>query len=195
MPTNLSVRASRDMVRLDELDETVAPAQLQLHASPVTAVPGLWLASRDACATPAAATQLASAGVSSILVFGPKEGRWVVDEDVFGGDGRVHVYARATNGALITNLKDACDFLARALPGGVACVSDERGDDGDASGGGDGEPGAAFVCAAYMIVAKGMGAQEAACGGDEQAGMRLRAHDEFMKNLRFLQRNGIPDWA
>lgn len=188
------------MVRLDELDETVAPAQLQLHASPVTAVPGLWLASRDACATPAAATQLASAGVRSILVFGPKEGRWVVDEDVFGGDGRVHVYARATNGALITNLKDACDFLARALPGGVACVSDERGDDGDASSpsswGGDGEPGAAFVCAAYMIVAKGMGAQEAADAVEtSRPGCGLRAHDEFMKNLRFLQRNGIPDWA
>ena len=184
------------MVRLDELDETVAPAQLQLPASPVTAVPGLWLASRVACATPAAATQLASAGVSSILVFGPKEGRWVVDDGVFGGDGSVHVYARATNGALITNLKDACDFLARALPGGVACVSDERGDDGDASGGGDGEPGAAFVCAAYMIVAKGMGAQEAADAVEtSRPGCGLRAHDEFMKNLRFLQRNGIPDWA
>ena len=151
------------MVRLDELDETVAPAQLQLHASPVTAVPGLWLASRDACATPAAAAQLASAGVRSILVFGP-HGRWV-EHDAFD----VHVYARATNGALITNLKDACDFIARALPvGGVACVSDERGDDhrdasssSQSSRGGDGEPGAAFVCAAYMIVAKGMGAQEA----------------------------------
>ena len=102
------------MVRLDELDETVAPAQLHLQASPVTAVPGLWRASRAACATPAAAAQLESAGVSSILDFGPT-GRWV-DDDVFGGDGRVHVYARATNGALITNLKDACDFLARALP-------------------------------------------------------------------------------
>ena len=191
------------MVRLDELDETVAPAQLQLHASPVTAVPGLWLASRDACATPAAAAQLASAGGRSILVFGPT-GRWV-EHDAFGGDdARVHVYARATNGALITNLKDACDFIARALPvGGVACVSDERGDDhrdasssSPSSRGGDGEPGAAFACAAYMIVAKGMGAQEAADAVEtSRPGCGLRAHDEFMKNLRFLQRNGIPDWA
>ena len=125
---------------------------------------------------------------------------WSVEHDAFD----VHVYARATNGALITNLKDACDFIARALPvGGVACVSEERGDDhrdasssSQSSRGGDGEPGAAFACAAYMIVAKGMGAQEAADAVEtSRPGCGLRAHDEFMKNLRFLQRNGIPDWA
>ena len=30
---------------------------------------------------------------------------------------------------------------------------------------------------------------------ESRPGCGLKAHDEFMKNLRFLQRNGIPDWA
>ena len=52
------------------------------------------------------------------------------------------------------------------------------------------------MCAAYMIIAKGKSAQEAADAVEEsRPGCGLKAHDEFMKNLRFLQRNGIPDWA
>ena len=77
-----------------------------------------------------------------------------------------------------------------------AASVDRRDASSPSSRGGDGEPGAAFACAAYMIVAKGMGAQEAADAVEtSRPGCGLRAHDEFMKNLRFLQRNGIPDWA
>ena len=60
------------------------------------------------------------------------------------------------------------------------------------SRGGDGEPGAAFACAAYMIVAKGMGAQEAADAVEtSRPGCGLRAR-RVQKNLRFLQRSGPP---
>ena len=180
------------MVQLDELDEDVAPAELQLHASPTAEVPGLWLASRDACVDGKA---LVEAGVKAIAVFGPNAD-WL-DRDSFGG--RVHVYPRAENGALITNLKETCDFLTITLDdyGAVACTSEERGSDDDGgSASGDGEAGAGFVCAAYMIIAKGKSAQEAADAVEEsRPGCGLKAHDEFMKNLRFLQRNGIPDWA
>lgn len=57
--------------------------------------------------------------------------------------GGIHVYARAENGALVTHLRAACDFIGGAIKGGgkVAAVTEEEG-----------EAGAAFVVAAFLVV-------------------------------------------
>ena len=54
-----------------------------------------------------------------------------------------HVYLRADNGALITKLRAACDFIRDALARGVdvALVSKEEG-----------EAGAGFVAASFLIL-------------------------------------------
>lgn len=53
------------------------------------------------------------------------------------------MYARAENGALVTHLRSACDFIGGAIAAGgrVAAVSEEEG-----------EAGTAFVVAAFLVV-------------------------------------------
>ena len=108
-----------------------------------------------------------------------------------------HVYERADNGALVTPLRAACDFIAAAVKDG------KGGGDGGGGGGGivavteeEGEAGAAFILAAFLVIERGMSAADAADAVIESRPTNaLKDHGEFMKNLRFLGRNGIPDWA
>ena len=62
--------------------------------------------------------------------------------DGFASSPHTHVYLRADNGALITKLRAACDFIRDALARGVdvALVSKEEG-----------EAGAGFVAASFLI--------------------------------------------
>ncbi len=107
--------------------------------------------------------------------------------DGFASFPHTHVYLRADNGALITKLRVACDFIRDALARGVdvALVSKEEG-----------EAGSAFVAAAFLILERSM-RWEAAVDAVMRARPLngLKDHAEFMKNVRFLGRNGIPDWA
>ena len=107
--------------------------------------------------------------------------------DGFASSPHTHVYLRADNGALITKLRAACDFIRDALARGVdvALVSKEEG-----------EAGAGFVAAAFLILEHSMcweAAVETVMRARPLNG--LKDHAEFMKNVRFLGRNGIPDWA
>ena len=173
------------MVQLEELDADAPPPDLEeipgaeLSAR-ILACDGLWLASELALEE---AGLLTDKGVTHICVFGAIPN--VPGAEAFAK--RRHVYVRAENGALVTHLRKYCDFVGEAIAGGgqVAVVSEEEG-----------EAGAAFLIGAYLIVEKGMRAEDAA---DAVVASRpvsgIKEHREFMKNLRFLERNGIPDWA
>ena len=93
-----------------------------------------------------------------------------------------HVYLRADNGALITKLRAACDFIRDALARGVdvALVSKEEG-----------EAGAGFVAASFLILEHSMcweAAVETVMRARPLNG--LKDHAEFMKNVRFLEGTG-----
>ena len=127
-------------------------------------------------------------GITHLVHFGSLEGAATTPEALEAAfEGGRHSYARAENGALVTHMRATCDFIKGALRAGgkVAVVSEEEG-----------EAGSAFVVAAYLVVEAGMKAEEAV---DAVMASRptnpVRDHAEFMKNLRFLARNGIPEWA
>jgi len=174
------------MVQLEELDADAPPPDLEeipgaeLSAR-ILACDGLWLASELALQE---GGLLTGKGVNHLCVFGAIPN--VPGVEAFH-EKRRHAYVRAENGALITHLRKCCDFIGEAIAGDgqVAVLGEEEG-----------EAGAAFLIGAYLILEKGMRADDAA---DAVVASRpasgIKEHREFMKNLRFLERNGIPDWA
>lgn len=85
-------------------------------------------------------------GLTHLISFGEISADVVTSEALEAAfPGGHHVYARAENGALVTHLRAACDFIGKAIKGGgkVAAVSEEEG-----------EAGTAFVVGAFLIVAR-----------------------------------------
>lgn len=140
----------------------------------------VWLASEMALDEPQI---LRDKGITHLISMGDLRERGGFPE-VFDG---VHEYLRADNGALITHLRKALDFMIKALKDGTGavCVVSEEG-----------EASAGFLIGAYMIIEKGATPEEVVAAVEEaRPGCGLRDHKEFAKNLKFLKRNGIPDWA
>ena len=144
---------------------------------------GLWLASELALEEDGGGGAcLVDRGVTHVVAFGSAPPG--ASTGAFAG---VHAYERAENGALVTHMREAIGFVDAAISGGgqVAFYSEEEG-----------EAGAAFLLASYLVLARANSPEDAT-----EAVMRarplcgLKTHEEFPKNLRFLGRNGIPDWA
>ncbi len=54
---------------------------------------------------------------------------------------------------------------------------------------------AAFVAVAFVVVDRGAKAEIMDTVAKLDEGMRLSEHRELMRNVRFLIRNGIPEWV
>ena len=172
------------MVQLEELDADAPPPEEVPGASLSSRVcDGLWLASELALEEDGGGGAcLVDRGVTHVVAFGSAPPG--ASTGAFAG---VHAYERAENGALVTHMREAIGFVDAAISGGgqVAFYSEEEG-----------EAGAAFLLASYLVLARANSPEDAT-----EAVMRARAlcglktHEEFPKNLRFLGRNGIPDWA
>ena len=174
------------MVRLEELDGDAPPDLEEIPGAEISVEikshPGLWLASEAALDEPKVG--LLDKGVTHLLSFGALRRA--------SPTRRHQVYERAENGALVTHLRAACDFVREAIEGGggargnVAVVSEEEGEDA-----------AAFLIAAFLVVEKRVETVDDAVAAvaSSRPSSELATHKEFAKNLKFLARNGIPDWA
>lgn len=169
------------MVQLEELEDGRPAAEVVTGTELFARIQGCEGCDRLYIASEVAFGDGGKANAFALLSFGADT------PDGFASSSHTHVYLRADNGALITKLRAACDFIRDALARGVdvALVSKEEG-----------EAGAGFVAAAFLILERSM-RWEAAVDAVMRARPLngLKDHAEFMKNVRFLGRNGIPDWA
>jgi hypothetical protein len=170
------------MVQLEELEEDGPPALEKVSGTESFAqIKGCAECDGLHIASEVAADVLKSQSIHHVLFFGsPPDGFSDFEHTS-------HVYHRADNGALITRLRVACDFIKDALESErkVAVVSAEEG-----------EAGAGFLAAAFLILDKKMSTEASVDSVVRARPLNgLKDHAEFMKNLRFLGRNGIPDWA
>ena len=181
-----SVRHSdtRGMVQLEELDGDEAPP---LDQTPSTEFSGR-VNGIEGCENLHVASELAfEDGTASSLKYTHVLSFGDFDDKVDAPTTIRHVYRRAENGALITHLREACEFIGKSLKSGgqIFVVSSEEG-----------EAGAGLVVASFLILEKNMECENAVDAVVKARPMNgLKDHPEFMKNLRFLCRNGIPDWA
>ena len=145
----------------------------------ILACDGLWLASELALQE---GGLLTGKGEPPLRVWG--------DPDVPGVEAfhekRRHAYVRAENGALITHLRKCCDFIGEAIAGDgqVAVLSEEEG-----------EAGLRFDWCLPHPREGDARRRRRRRRRRLATGVGYQGTQEFMKNLRFLERNGIPDWA
>lgn len=174
------------MAIIEEFDADEAPGPVQVpgaeHSGRISGCAG--------CEGLHICSELAFEGGTNVLSKSTRVlsfGEFLLDDssDVLGPN---MVYHRAENGALITHLRAACTFISAGLSnngGEVAVVSEAEG-----------EAGAAFLIASFLILVKKLDTEKAVDAVLRARPMNgLSDHPEFMKNLRFLGRNGLPDWA